>query len=414
MFFIYQLLILIGLIFLPLIYFIRLIKKKENFISFSQKLAIPSKKRIPGKLIWFHGASVGELMSIIPLVKQLEKNDKIKNILVTTSTLSSYKIFKKLKFRKTFHQFFPVDFYFLVKRFLSFWKPNIAIFIDSEIWPSMFKELNNRSIKLLLMNARITENSFNNWKKFDKFGKKIFSYITKAYPQNNETIFFLKKLGVKNLKILGNLKYSNLENVTNLFLKQKEQKKFRDRLIFCAASTHYGEEEIIAKSHIELKKKYNNLLTVIIPRHIIRTNQIKKQLDSLKLNSIIRTSNKELKKDTDIYIVDTFGETKKFFKLSNIVFMGGSLIKHGGQNPIEAARFGMKIMHGPNIKNFTDIYKLFKKKRITYEVNAIKDIVEVANKFIKNKKKNDQIINKLGEKILKNTTNEINNEIKKT
>ena len=413
MFFIYQLLVLIALIFLPLIYLARLIENKENLISLSQKLTISSKKKIAGRLIWFHAASVGELMSILPLLSQLDKNNQIKNILVTTTTLSSYKIFKKLKFKKTFHQFFPIDFYFFVKKFLNKWKPDVAIFIDSEIWPTMFREINKRKIKLLLMNARITKNSFDNWIKFEKFGKKIFSYITKAYPQNNETNFFLKKLGVKNLKIIGNLKYSYLENNTDL-IKLKFQKKFSERLIFCAASTHQGEEEIIAKSHIELKKKFKNILTIIIPRHTIRTNKIRKKLDSLKLNSIIRTSGKEIKKDTDIYLVDTYGETKKFFRLSNIVFMGGSLINHGGQNPIEAARFGLKIIHGPNIKNFKDIYDFFKKKKITFKVNTVKNIVETTKKFIKNRKKNDQIINKFGKEVLKKAINEINNEIKKT
>ena len=414
MFFIYQLIIFIGLFFLPLIFFVRFKKNKESIKSFSQKLSIPSKKRNNGNLVWFHGASVGELMSVIPLIQKLEKNIQIKNILVTTTTLSSYKVFKKFKFKKTIHQFFPIDFYFITKKFLKYWKPSIAIFIDSEIWPCMFRELNNNGIRLFLLNARITKKSYKKWIKFKKFGKKIFSYISKAYPQNIESHIFLKKLGVKNLKNLGNLKYTNLEKNSDLSEVLKYKKKFNNKLIFCAASTHEGEEEIIAKSHFELKKKFKNILTIIIPRHTTRINKIKLQINKLNLNYVVHSNNQIINNDTDLYLVDTYGETKKFFQISDIVFMGGSLINHGGQNPIEAARFGLKILHGPNVKNFNDIYKFFKQKKISYKVHTIRNIVDNVIKFIKNKKSNNKVINKYGEKILEEAFNQINNEIKKT
>ena len=157
---VYRLLINLVLIFSPLIILIRLIRKKEHPIRFKEKFTFFSKKRRKGNLIWFHGASVGELMSVIPLIEKLEREKNIKQILVTTSTLSSAKIFNKFKFKKTIHQFFPVDSNYLSKRFLTYWKPNLAIFIDSEIWPNMLTNLKKKTIYHILLNARVTKKSF--------------------------------------------------------------------------------------------------------------------------------------------------------------------------------------------------------------------------------------------------------------
>ena len=197
MFFIYQILILIIVFLSPIIIIIRLIKNKEHKERFIEKFCFFKKERKKGNLIWLHAASVGELMSIIPLVYELEKNKKINSILITTSTLSSSKIFNNYKFKKVIHQFFPIDFFYFTSRFINYWKPNVAIFIDSEIWHCMFKELKNNSIPLLLMNARITPRSFNRWNFFNKFSKNIFHNIETAFPQNLDSEKFLKKLNVK-------------------------------------------------------------------------------------------------------------------------------------------------------------------------------------------------------------------------
>ena len=188
MFFFYQILFLIVILFSPLIILIRLLKNKEDKKRFSEKFTINLKKRKPGNLIWFHAASVGEFLSIVPLVKELEKRKDIKNILVTTSTLSSSKIFENFKFKKTIHQFFPIDYFYFTSKFINYWKPRIAIFIDSEIWPCMFREIKKNSIPLLLMNARITNKSFTKWSFFKNFSKDTFAKIDIAYPANTETL----------------------------------------------------------------------------------------------------------------------------------------------------------------------------------------------------------------------------------
>ena len=205
MFLIYQILLSILLITSPIFILFRILKKKEHKKRFIEKYSLPSKERKDGKLIWFHGASVGEILSIIPLVKLYEKKKNIEQILVTTSTLSSSKVIKKFKFKKTIHQFFPIDHFFFVNKFLDHWKPNLAIFIESEVWPCMFKKIYNKKISLILLNARLTKKTFYRWIKISFFSKSIFKKIKIVYPQNIETKKFLKELNVKKINQIGNL-----------------------------------------------------------------------------------------------------------------------------------------------------------------------------------------------------------------
>jgi 3-deoxy-D-manno-octulosonic-acid transferase len=420
MFFLYQILITILLILSPLIIFFRILKKKEDRKRYKEKFCFPSKKCTHGNLIWFHGSSVGELLSIIPLVQELEKNKSINQILITSSTLSSAEIFKKFNFKKTIHQFFPIDSIFFSYRFLNYWKPTIAIFVESEIWPSIFKVLNKKNTPLLLLNARVTKKTFKKWNYIKSFSNSVFKNISKAYPQNNETFDYLKKLNISKIKIIGNLKFVN--NKQNKFIKPDKTllKNLKNRKIWCASSTHSGEEIICSKVHLNLKKKHKNLLTIIIPRHIHRVNKIIQIINDLKLNVVLHSSDPKKIKNADIYLVDTYGETKKFYRFSDVVFMGKSLFGKGGQNPLEPARNGAAVLHGPNIDNFSDIYKLLDKLKITHKVDGITSLTNLVNKLIikPNNKKNYLKIEKIGKKILNETIDEINsllnNEIKKT
>ena len=416
MFFFYQLFFSIILLFSPIIILYRIFKGKEHKKRFLEKFSFPSKKRKKGNLIWFHGASVGELMSIIPLIKYYEKNKFIDQILVTSSTLSSSKIIDKYKFKKTCHQFYPIDQFIFTKKFLNFWKPNLAIYVDSEIWPGMFKNLNDTKIPLILLNARITRKTFKRWMKVKNFAKSVFDNIKIAYPQNNETKVFLKKLKIKNLNYLGNLKFA--ENPDDNFndFKNKINSEIKKKKVWIASSTHKNEEIFCAKVHIKLKKKVKNLLTIIIPRHIHRVEKIVYEINKLNLKTVCHSQNPTNFNDIDVYIVDTFGDTKKFHKIGSSVFLGGSLIKHGGQNPLEAARFGAKIFHGPNIDNFKDVYKLLKSLNISKKITSTKQLA--SSIFFKKNNSSGNKIKNIGEKILKKTIKEINtqfyNEFKKT
>ena len=416
MLFLYHIIILIIITLSPLIIFYRILKNKEDKKRYIEKFSIPSKKRARGKLIWFHGASVGEILSVIPLIKNYEKKKSVSQILVTSSTLSSSKVFQKFKFKKTIHQFYPIDNFFLTNKFLKFWKPCVAVFIDSEIWPCMYKNINDKKIPLLLLNARLTKKTFERWMNLKSFGKSIFKNITIAYPQNLETEKYLKFLKVDKIRNLGNIKFAEnfLENINKFNVNLK--KELTKKKIWVASSTHKSEELFCAKAHIQLKKKVKNLITVIIPRHVHRARDITFEIENLGLKVSSHSSKPRSLKNIDIYIVDTFGETNKFHRIGCSVFLGGSITHRGGQNPLEAARFGAKILHGPNIDNFKDVYKLLKSLNISKKIYSPKELASSItfrkNKIIGNKIKN------IGQNILKKTVKELNyfiiNEYKKT
>ena len=408
-FFIYQILLSIILCFSPIIVIVRILKNKEDKFRFKEKFCLFSKKRGGGKLIWFHGSSVGEILSVIPVIKKYENDKSISKILITSSTLSSSKVLEKIKFKKTIHQFYPIDHIFFSKRFLSHWKPDVAIFLESEVWPSMFKSIKNNNILLILLNARITKKSFNRWNKVKKFSYSIFSLVDKAYSQNLETKDYLKKLNVKNIKSTGNLKFIEHDMLEINRTDKKLFIQFKKYKTFVAASTHNTEELFAAKTHILLKKKIKNIITIIIPRHIHRVDQIISQISGLGLNIVSHKSNKKKLRNIDIYLVDTFGESKKFYKLATTVFLGGSIIKRGGQNPLEPARFGAKILHGPNTDNFKDVYKYLNQLKISSTINSPQ---QCANSIIF--KKNMKKVKKmkfLGTTILKKTLNELDKSI---
>ena len=416
MLFLYQIIILLILLISPLIIIFRLVKKKEDKYRFIEKFSFPSKKRINGKLIWFHGASVGEILSVIPLIQHYEKNKSVKQILITSSTLSSSKIIKQFKFKKVIHQFYPIDFFLFTNRFLKFWKPSVSIFVDSEIWPCMFQNINIKKIPLILINGRLRKSTFNNWLKFKKFSKSVFDSITIAYPQNLETNSYLKKLTSSKVSNIGNLKFAQIKNYNSNKLVSNLTNEFKKRKIWVASSTHYPEEIFCAKAHIYLKKKHKDLLTIIIPRHIHRANEITSDLNNLGLKVALHSFNNKKLKNVDIYLVDSFGETEKFLKISSSVFLGGSIIRRGGQNPLEAARYGANILHGKDTSNFKDIYKLLRSLNISMTVHTPEQLASLI-KFKKNKNTGMKIKN-IGDKILKKTIKELDkyilNEFKKT
>ena len=412
MFFLYRLLINTILILSPIIIIFRILKNKEDPIRFKEKLGIFEKKSIKGKLIWFHGSSVGEILSIIPLVEKFEKNKNIKNILITSNTFSSSKVLKKFRLKKTIHQFLPIDSRILVKKFLSNWEPSVAIFIESEIWPNFINEINRKEIPLILINARMTKKTFLKWNNLKNFSKSIFNKFNLTLSQNKETMFFLKKLGSKNIKNFGNLKFSENKSIKDNNIKSKKLLKFfkSKNFVFGGISTHSGEEEFCGKIQTLIKYKIKNSLTVIIPRHIDRCADIIMRLQNLGLKVHLHSDKSNIDKKTDIYLVDSFGETNSFINQCNIVFLGGSVIKRGGQNPLEAIRLKCKVLHGPYTYNFSEVYALLRNLNLCFVVRHPNEVINHLN-FTKNKKnkinKNFINLNSLGKKILKDNYNEV-------
>ena len=401
MYFFYNILTNLTIIISPIIILYRILRGKEDIKRVGEKFCIYSQKRNKKK-IWIHAASVGELMSIVPVIRKLEKNKKIKDILLSTSTISSGKIFTKLKLKKTSHIYFPLDNKYIVKRFIKYWQPKLAIFIDSEIWPNMFNNLKLSNIPIIIMNARITERSFNKWQIFPNFANQVFGKISLALPQNLETLKYLKLLKVKNIKTAGNLKYYGQKNNQG-HLAKSLRNKFKNFKVWCAASTHKDEEVLIGKLHKRLKKREKKLITIIIPRHVDRTNEIIHALNNLNLNCITHSSNQKLQKDTDIYLVNSYGESSRFYNLTNISFVGGSIIKHGGQNPLEPARLGNYIINGPNVKNFKEIYTFLNNLKMASSTSDISKMENLILKKLNTKAPNKNIkkITKIGNDVLK-------------
>ena len=251
---IYRILINLTLILSPIIILLRLIKKKEDLKRFKEKFCFFSIKREKGNVIWFHGASVGEIQSIIPLLERLQKNKNINQILITSNTLSSLKIISSIKLKKVVHQFFPIDVKFISKKFLNYWKPAAAFFIDSEIWPNMILNLEEKKIPIILINGRITKKSFLRWSRFKNFSKKIFNKFDLCFSSNTETKKFLHKLGAKKIINFGNLKFTQSEKKP-ISINNNLRKFFNLKKVWCASSTHFNEEDICGNVHKNLKKK---------------------------------------------------------------------------------------------------------------------------------------------------------------
>ncbi len=403
--------ILINIIYFlsPIIIILRLIKKKEDPYRFREKLCFFTKKRPRGKLIWIHGASVGEFQSIVPLIEKYEKKKNISQILITSNTLSSSKVISKYKFKKVTHQFFPIDTNQNTKKFLNYWEPSLSMFVDSEIWPNMLFNLEKKKIPIILLNGRITYKSFKRWEKLKNFSNFIFSKFDLCMCSSLKSKIYLKKLGAKKLKYFGNLKYSQSES-EKIRINENIKKFIKNKMIWCASSTHNTEEKFVGLIHKKLKLKYKNLLTIIIPRHINRIDLIKDQLNQLGLKTHLHEPEKRISKDTDIYLVNSYGQTKSFFSLCKNVFLGGSLIKHGGQNPLEAVRYGCNILHGPNVSNFEEIYYFLNSQKISFGIRDYNGMLKILEKLLSSKKSKINIKNKIhfkGKKILDLSLKEI-------
>jgi len=398
---------LITTVFYYLLYpylYLRILKKKECPLRYKEKLGISLKTRNNGYLIWFHCSSIGELKSIFPIIDHYLKKNQI---LVTTSTLGSNEVFQKKYYNTNniIHQYAPIDSPQIIKKFFKKWNPNIIFFTESEIWPNHIFYAKNNNIPIILLNARISNKSFIKWKLIKNSMNKILNCFDLILSQSNESADYFNYFGSNNIKILGNLKFVISEDFEN----KEENLNLQKRLVFIALSTHPTEEEVCIKIHSSLKSQYPNLLTIIIPRHINRIPEIQKIIINTKLNFLIAESLDNFKNNTDILIINSYGNTKKILKSSKYVFIGGSLVDHGGQNPIEVAYNNSLIFHGPHVHNFTEIYNFLNKENIAFKINSgaelINQLKEKINDY-QNKNIKEKII-RMGDEILSSTIKEL-------
>jgi 3-deoxy-D-manno-octulosonic-acid transferase len=390
----------------PYLYF-RILKKKECPLRYKEKLGISLKTRNNGYLIWFHCSSIGELKSIFPIIDYLKKSQ----ILVTTSTLGSNEVFQKKYYNTNniIHQYAPIDSPQIIKKFFKKWNPNIIFFTESEIWPNQIFYAKNNNIPIILLNARISNKSFIKWKLIKNSMNKILNCFDLILCQSNESSDYFNYFGNNNIKMLGNLKFV----VSGDFENKEENLNLQKRLVFIALSTHPTEEEVCIKIHSSLKSQHPNLLTIIIPRHINRIPEIQKIIINNKLNFLIAESLDNFKNNTDILIINSYGNTKKILKSSKYVFIGGSLVDHGGQNPIEVAYNNSLIFHGPHVHNFTEIYNFLNKENIAFKINSEAELINQLKEKIndyQNKNIKEKII-RMGDEILSSTIKELDQYI---
>ncbi|MFL2882859.1 MAG: 3-deoxy-D-manno-octulosonic acid transferase [Pelagibacteraceae bacterium] len=374
MFIIYQALTIIFYPIFTLIIYIRKFIGKEDTIRFKEKIFLPPSSEYfkDKKIIWFHGASIGEIQSVIPIINYFLDKKELK-ILITSSTLSSGKMIENefSKNENIFHYYFPFDANFLINGFLNNFKPNAVVFIDSEIWPNFMREIKKREIPLILINGRITKKTFKRWSFVKSFSNNIFSLFDLVLASSKESFKHLLELNCKNIKFFGNLKFITKEKTKNL---DKTLRNFFDnRKVWCAASTHRGEEVICLKAHREIKNIYPELVTIIIPRHISRIKEIFSECKKMNLQAQVLNNDEAINEKTEVILINSFGVLNQYYNYCKSVFIGKSLCKKliavGGQNPLEASRSGCKIYVGPYVYNFNEIYIYLESIGIVERIN---------------------------------------------
>ncbi len=312
-------------------------------------------------VIWLHAASIGESLSSLALISALEKNYPNFRFVVTTGTVTSAKIMGEKLPQTAIHQFFPLDYPTWVNHFLDNWKPKAALFIESEFWPNTLLALKKRNIPCFLINGRVSDNSFKGWKKAPFSIRYLLSIFMKTFGQSELDVERLKALGATDSLFLGNLKFVSSLKETPTFSPLEGQKRW------LLASSHEGEEKIAARIHQELSKKWPNIHTCIMPRHVERSDTIENMLQNKNI-IVTRQSRKEKPIAGGIYIFDTIGHANQFYALGGPTAIGRSFIKGGGQNPLEPARFGNIILMGPDMSNFKYITTLMQENNITEQL----------------------------------------------
>lgn len=378
-----------NLFFFPILFFffLRFLVSKETVSSILEKFSISRKKRPEGDLIWINGVSVGESKTGIAVAKEIKKIKPDSSILFSTSTLSAYNLLSKSK-NNFVVIFFPIDINFLIKRFLKYWNPSSVIFIESEIWPNIFYILKEKSIKLSILNARISNKSFINWKRINFISKSVFPLIDQCYTQNNESLKRFKELGAKNVKRIQNLKYISQGLEVDCVAYNKIFKQLKSRRVVTLFSSHAEEEKMFADIFKVLSKDINNLFFIIIPRHINRIKKITDQFNKDNVLFLLRNESNFKIYNEKFLLVDTFGELGIFFKLSEIAIVGGSFSNHGGHNPIETKDFNCSLIFGPHMENFEDIKTDIIKFKAGFEVKNASQLVRMISRLLKDKKLN--------------------------
>ncbi|MBT3789781.1 MAG: 3-deoxy-D-manno-octulosonic acid transferase [Alphaproteobacteria bacterium] len=328
---------------------------KEDPLRKAERKGISDKLRPDGKLVWFHAASVGESASVMPLIERLQEDMPDLNILLTTGTVTSARLCEDRLTGKAFHQYVPVDRGAWVGRFLDHWKPDLALWVESEFWPNLLYQLKSRNIPTVLVNARMSVKSYARWMKAAKTARNLLGCFDLCLAPDHVMADRLRDFGVNRVTLTGNLKDAS----PPLPVDENElvilAKAIGSRPVWIAASTHPGEEGLAEHVHEHLTPDFPNILTIIAPRHPDRGTDIVQGLKQSGKNVAQRSLGDVVTEHTEFYVADTLGELGLIYRLATVVFVGGSLVPHGGQNLREPARLRSAILHGPHIANFARV-----------------------------------------------------------
>ncbi|WP_345096878.1 lipid IV(A) 3-deoxy-D-manno-octulosonic acid transferase [Bartonella acomydis] len=355
----------------PFYLFFRTIRGKEERGRQKERLGKSRIARPKKPLIWLHAASVGETLALIPLIDYI-LSLKI-SVLLTTCTVTSSSLVRKKFGNRLIHQYAPLDLDLAVRRFLNHWKPDLALICESEIWPLRIKELAKMHIPQILVNAHMSKHSFKAWQKHPVLANYIFKHIDLAIGQNDRDVTYYHALGVKSVVLSGNLK-ADVVPVEDQTLLTHYRNAIGNRPVWAAISTHDGEEEIAFEVHRILKDYLPDLLTIIVPRHPERLEDLIKKCNNKNLRFVRRSSNAVPDTNTDILWGDTIGEMGLFLRLSKASFIGKSLCGDGGHNPLELALFGSAILTGPYVSNFQEMFEQFLTHEAAYMIQDTKQL----------------------------------------
>jgi 3-deoxy-D-manno-octulosonic-acid transferase len=336
--------------------------------------------RPDGRLIWMHGASVGETVSLLPLIERLVQRGF--PVLVTSGTVTSARVLEKRLPAGALHQFMPLDLPTFVTRFLDHWRPDLILITESELWPNMIGAASERGTPLIMVNGRMSQRSFDRWSRFRSIATAILSRFDLCLAQSDDDARRLAALGAPRVAVSGNLKYDVLPPPADPMKVSSLAGIIGDRPVWMAASTHPGEEDILFAIHRVLVPHFPDLVTIIAPRHPHRGEEIALTAQNYGLHTARRSQGLLPDGATDIYIVDTVGELGLFYRVAPLVFMGGSLVPHGGQNPIEPGKLGAAILHGPHIGNFVDVFAALDAAGGSAEVPDAKALAQMASDLL--------------------------------
>lgn len=332
----------------------RMARGKEDRERFGERRGVTNRPRPDGKLVWLHAASVGESISMLPVIECLQARPGT-TVLVTTGTVTSAMVMAGRLPPGAIHQYVPVDRLPWVRRFLDHWRPDLALWAESEFWPNLLVETATRQVPLILLNGRISDRSFAKWRRQPRLMRQLLAGFVLCLGQTPTDAERLQALGARNVVCRGNLKFAAPPLPVDEAALAALSGLIGDRPRWLAISTHPGEEMAVARVHRQMVANHPHLLTVVVPRHPNRGVEIEAELAGMGMTVARRGAGQQVQAKTEILLADTLGELGLFIRLAPLVFMGKSLIGQGGQNPLEPARLGASVVFGPYMDNFADI-----------------------------------------------------------